>query len=133
MTGNSILDEFKHAFHKPNNSHIQLILINVAIFLVLAFLKVFSVWFSLEPAFEFIYNQFSIPPTFVEFVTRPWTIVTYMFAHSMGDIFHILFNMLVLYWFSKLVVEYLGSDRLTALYVLGGLAGGIAYLMVFNG
>src|SRR5690606_26572563 len=67
-----------------------------------------------------------------EFITRPWTLITYMFAHSMWDIFHILFNMLVLYWFGRVFVEYLGSDKLIALYILGGLTGGIAYLLIYN-
>ena len=132
MRSNSLFDEFKGAFQRPNNSHIQLIWINVVIFITLSVLWVFSKWFSLEGFFTIVYDQFSIPPTFAEFVTRPWTLVTYMFAHSLGDIFHILFNMLVFYWFARLIVEYLGSDRLTALYVLGGLAGGLAYLMVYN-
>lgn len=130
--GQSVLEEFKNAFGKQNNSHIQLILINVTIFLILAVLSLFSSWFSAEGFFKVIYNQFSIPPTFSEFMTRPWTLFTYMFAHSLNGILHILFNMLVFYWFARLILEYLGSDKLIALYVLGGLAGGVAYLMVFN-
>lgn len=55
-----------------------------------------------------------------------------MFSHSVWDIFHILFNMLVLYWFGRVFVEYLGSDKLVALYILGGLTGGICYLLLYN-
>ena len=40
--------------------------------------------------------------------------------------------MLVFYWFARLIVEYLGSDRVIILYVLGALAGSIAYLLVYN-
>jgi hypothetical protein len=40
--------------------------------------------------------------------------------------------MLVLYWFGRVFVEYLGSDKLVALYILGGLAGGISYLLLYN-
>ena len=40
--------------------------------------------------------------------------------------------MLVFYSFGRLFVEYLGSDKLIACYILGGLAGGIAYLLVYN-
>jgi hypothetical protein len=63
---------------------------------------------------------------------RPWTIITYAFAHSLTDIFHILFNMLVFYWFGRLFIEYLGNDKLIALYVLGAITGGVVYLMVYN-
>lgn len=127
-----MLDEFKSAFQRPNNAHVQLIIINVTIFL---FIGIFSVIGEISGATvfsDFLYNQFTIPPTFAEYLSRPWTLITYMFAHSRWDIFHILFNMLVFYWFGKIFVEYLGSDKLVALYVLGGLMGGVLYLLMFN-
>ncbi len=127
-----MFDEFKSAFQRHNNAHAQLIIINVVIFLTIGVISVVGL-ISKFPAFsDFIYKQFTIPPTFAEFLTRPWTLITYMFAHSRWDIFHILFNMLVLYWFGKLFVEYLGSDKLVAVYILGGLVGGILYLLLFN-
>ncbi len=127
-----MLEEFKNAFQRPNSAHVQLIIINVTIFLALAVVYVFSKVSGFESVFNIIHNQFSIPPKFIEFIIRPWTIFSYAFAHSMTDIFHILFNMLALYWFGKLFVEYLGSDKLIALYLLGALAAGITYLLVFN-
>jgi membrane associated rhomboid family serine protease len=127
-----MFDEFKSAFQRPNNAHVQLIIVNVVIFLIIGFFWVIGD-ISKAPAFaDFLYDQFTIPPTFVEYLTRPWTLITYMFAHSRGDIFHILFNMLVFYWFGRLFVEYLGSDKLVALYILGGITGGVFYLLMFN-
>lgn len=128
----SIKDDFRNAFNRPNSAHTQLIIINVVVFLFLAVLNVLSSLFGIKEVFSFVYDQFSIPPTFAEFITRPWTIITYAFAHSLNDIFHILFNMLIFYWFAKLIIEYLGSDRVIILYVLGALAGSIAYLLVYN-
>jgi membrane associated rhomboid family serine protease len=127
-----VLEEFKNAFQKPNNGHVQLIIINVVVFLVLAILYVFSTISGFDSVFTLIQNHFSIPPKFGEFISRPWTIITYGFAHSLKDIFHILFNMLSLYWFGKLFIEYLGSDKLIATYVLGVLAGALIYLLMFN-
>lgn len=127
-----MFDEFKNAFDRPNSGHTQLIIINVTIFLALGVVYVFSKILGFEPVFNIIHDQFSIPPRVADFATRPWTIITYAFNHSITDIFHILFNMLFLYWFGKLFIEYLGSDKLIALYVLGALAAGICYLLVFN-
>jgi len=127
-----MFDEFKSAFSRYNNGHIQLIIINVVVFLFLVLLFVPSVFGGFEEGFRIIHNQFSIPPSFGEFLTRPWTMITYMFAHDHTGIFHILFNMLALYWFGRLFVEYLGSDKLFAVYVLGGIAGAIAYLLAYN-
>jgi hypothetical protein len=50
----------------------------------------------------------------------------------MGGIFHILFNMLVLYWFGRLITEYIGSPKVVNLYVLGTIAGGLLYLFFYN-
>ncbi|WP_421873645.1 rhomboid family intramembrane serine protease [Marinoscillum sp.] len=129
---NSILDDFKNAWNKPNNAPAQLIIINVIIFLVLGVLMVVSRVSGIDPVFQAVYNQFSIPPMIGDFILRPWTIITYAFAHSLTGIFHILFNMLIFYWFSKLILEFLGNNRVISIYVLGALAGGLAYLMVYN-
>ena len=40
--------------------------------------------------------------------------------------------MLVIYWFGKLIVEYLGSDKVISLYVLGGITGGLLFLFIYN-
>lgn len=127
-----MFEEFKSAFNRPNNSHAQLIIINVVVFLALATVYVFSTVGGFEKVFLAVHDQFSIPPKLGDFILRPWTIITYAFAHSLTDIFHILFNMLALYWFGKLFIEYLGGDKLIAVYVLGGLAGGLVYLLMFN-
>lgn len=129
---NSFLNDFKNAWDKPNNAPAQLIIINVVVFLFLAVLMIITRVSGTEGIFVAVYKQFSIPPTLAEFITRPWTLITYAFAHSLSDIFHILFNMLIFYWFSKLIIEFLGNRKVIAIYVLGALAGGIAYLLVFN-
>jgi rhomboid family protein len=64
-------------------------------------------------------------------LVRPWSIVTYMFAHSTTSFTHILFNMLVLYFFGPRVEERLGSSHFIRLYLLSGIAGALLSL-VFN-
>jgi membrane associated rhomboid family serine protease len=127
-----MLDEFKNAFNKYNNAPVQLIIVNVVIFVVFAVLNVIASYTPFEGAFSILHRQFSLPPAFLDFISRPWTLITYMFMHDLSGILHILFNMLVLYWFGRLFVEYLGSDKLVALYLLGGIAGGVAYLLAYN-
>jgi membrane associated rhomboid family serine protease len=127
-----MFDEFKNAFQRYNNAHVQLIIINVVVFLALAVVYVFSNALQFPEVFIAIHDQLAIPAPIGEFVQKPWTLLTYAFVHDLTGIFHILFNMLVFYWFGKLFVEYLGSDKLIALYILGAIAGGIAYLLVYN-
>lgn len=127
-----MFEEFKNAFQRHNNAHVQLIIINVVVFVILGVIMVISEIGGFPSFFEAIHKQFQIPARFNEFVTRPWTLLTYSFAHDLSGILHILFNMLTLYWFGKLFVEYLGSDKLVAVYILGGIAGAVFYLLSYN-
>lgn len=61
---------------------------------------------------------------------RFWTPLTYMFMHD-GP-FHILFNMLWLYWFGQIFEEYLGKKRTLGLYLMGGFAGAALYILSYN-
>ena len=127
----SILDDFKNAWHKPNNGLAQLIIINVAVFVVLGVIAVIST-FTTESLFRVVYKQFTIPAPIGEFLTRPWTIITYAFAHSFSNLWHIIMNMLVLYWFGRVFVDFLGSQKLINLYVMGAIAGALTYLLAYN-
>lgn len=130
--------DFKNAFQRYNNSHVQLIYLNVVVFLGLGILFVIAKFSSFPPLFTEVYKQFTLPSELLDLAKRPWTLLTYGFAHHYSynpakiDILHILFNMLGLYWFGRVFIEYLGSDKLVAVYVLGVLAGGILYLLLYN-
>ena len=127
-----MFEEFKNAFQRYNNGHVQLIIINVAVFVVMGVIMVITRMSEMEGLWSLIHEQFQIPARFSEFITRPWTLFTYMFMHDLSGILHILFNMLIMYWFGRLFVEYLGSDKLIAVYLLGGIAGGVLYLLAYN-
>jgi len=61
---------------------------------------------------------------------RFWTPITYMFMHA--GVLHILFNMLMLFWFGTIFEDFLGKKRTLGLYFLGGLAGGALYILCYN-
>ena len=127
-----MFEEFKHAFQRYNNGHVQLIIINLAVYVVMGVIMVVTTVSGMSVLWSVIHDQFAIPAPFAEFITRPWTLITYMFMHDLSGILHILFNMLIMYWFGKLFIEYLGSDKLIAVYLLGGVAGAITYLLAYN-
>lgn len=125
-----LLDDFRSEFNKPNNTLVQLILVNVVVFLVLLLAKVGLAMTQHDSYYALMVDQLTIPPSINAFLHRPWTLITYFFTHQ--DVFHILFNMLYLYWFGRLIDEYLGNRRLVGLYILGGLAGGLLFLFMYN-
>jgi membrane associated rhomboid family serine protease len=86
----------------------RLIIANVAVFL-------------LQTAMRGVTQDLVLLPALV--LLRPWTLVTYMFAH--GGIAHILFNMLALYWFGPRVEERLGSRHFIVLYFISGIGGAL--------
>jgi membrane associated rhomboid family serine protease len=124
--------EFRNAFNRYNNAHVQLIIINVVAFLGIILLHGLFTITKFNVGWEIVKKIIVLPPTFSEFITRPWTLITYAFAHDWTEIWHIFWNMITLYVFGKLFVEYLGDAKLIAVYVLGALAGGIFYLLMYN-
>lgn len=128
--GGGFLEEIKNAFHRPNNAVIQLVLVNVAIFLLLIISRVFFQFSGAEGLFAKIVSYLMMPSDLGKFILQPWSLITYFFTHT--DFFHILFNMLFLYWFGRLIQEFLGSEKVINLYILGGLVGGLTYLLIYN-
>ena len=127
---NSFFEELKNAFNRPNNGLYRVLLINIIIYLLLAIFSVIAYLAASTGVFWEVMQWISVPSELNELITKPWTVLTYMFVHE--DFFHILFNMLFLYWFGQLVIEYLGSKRFVNTYVLGGLAGAAFFLIFYN-
>jgi membrane associated rhomboid family serine protease len=56
-----------------------------------------------------------------------WRLLTYAFLHSIYLPFHILFNMLFLWWFGTDVEELYGPREFLAIYLLSAVAGGVLF------
>lgn len=119
--------DLKEAFRK-GNIYIQLIFINVGIFVIGTLIGVFLQLFKLS--IPGVYELFALPASFSTFIHQPWSLFTYMFMHS--GFLHILFNMLWLYWFGSLFLHFFSAKHLRGLYVLGGICGGIIYMAAYN-
>lgn len=64
----------------------------------------------------------------VAFLERPWTIVTNLFIH--GSIWHIVANMVTLYFFGRYLSMLIGDTRFLIVYFLGGIVGNLFYLLL---
>ncbi|MDR0698237.1 MAG: rhomboid family intramembrane serine protease [Tannerella sp.] len=103
------------------------IYINVGVFIVIRLLIIITHLFMIEPSFlEYV----QAPASWTLLLYRPWTIITYMFVHV--DFLHILFNMLWLYWFGKIFLMFFNERQLGGLYVLGGIIGGLLFVISYN-
>lgn len=119
----------KSQFRQGSNL-LKLIYINSAVFLILAVIKIVTVLFNAREIESTIIEYLAVPASFKLLLTRPWTIFTYMFLHE--EFFHLLFNMLWLWWFGKIFTDYFDQKRLVSVYILGGLAGALLYIISFN-
>lgn len=124
-----IWHNIKKTFSKANSLS-RLIYINAIVFLVFLVCEIISFLFNNPDIEAAVLHLFAIPASLKTLLVRPWTLITYMFTHK--DIWHILFNMLWLYWFGKIFLDYLDQRKLVAIYFLGGISGAIVYVLSFN-
>lgn len=107
---------------------LKLVFINIAIFLVLRIIGLVCFFGNINP--DFLIKWIECPSSLQELAQQPWSIFTYMFAQY--DILHILFNMLWLYGFGRLFLEFNSQKQLLALYIYGGLLGAILFMLGYN-
>lgn len=123
----NIITDLRQRFLRGSIS-LQLIYINVGVFLLLTLVTVFLRLFNF-PELAFL-HYLEVPADVVRLLMQPWSLLTYMFLHA--DVFHLLFNMLWLYWFGQLFLYNYSSKHLRGLYLLGGIVGGLFYLLAYN-
>ncbi|MFN5346363.1 MAG: rhomboid family intramembrane serine protease [Bacteroidota bacterium] len=126
----NLLQDIKNYF---NNNMVlyRLVLINVVVFIGINFFDLFGFLFGWHFSLDRLMRSFfGLEAGISNFIWKPWTIFSYMFLHD--DIFHILFNMLFLTWTGKLFSEYLGNQKLSATYFLGGICGGLFYMVAYQ-
>jgi membrane associated rhomboid family serine protease len=125
-------EEIKRFFRQGSALSV-LILVNIAVWVFVQAIKVVFFFYNSpdgEAVNAMLLHALAIPASIPGLVEKPWTVFTYMFLHF--DIWHILFNMLWLYWFGMIFLEFLPSRQLIILYFLGGLSGGLFYVFAFN-
>jgi membrane associated rhomboid family serine protease len=109
----------------------RILLINIGLFLALMLCKTFIFLFKGDTYWlDTIGMQLSLPASPAQLLYQPWSLLTYMFLHL--EFFHILFNMLILYWTGRLFTEYLGNDKFWATFILGGLSGALLFILSYN-
>ena len=123
----SIFTNLKNTF-RTGNILAKLIYINVGLFILIRLMGVIFLLFNI-PGISFLqYLQMPSSPELLMY--RPWTVITYMFTHF--DFLHILFNMLWLYWFGGLFLNFFSERQLGGLYLLGGIAGAVLFMLAYN-
>ena len=127
---NFIIEDFKNSWNKKDNGLVKIILINVIFFVSMSILQVIFTLSGLTSLFVILLNKLMLPAELKTFIFQPWSLISYFFLHM--NFMHILWNMLFLYWFGKIIHDNIGNNAIISLYVLGGIIGGLFYMALYN-
>ena len=123
----STFDNLKYKFQRFTIAE-KLIVLNVIFFVIPFFLKTLLYLFNI-PSTTFL-SWFHLLPSFTEVLYRPWTLITYSFLH--GSFMHILWNMILLYFVSRMYLNLFSEQQFLKNYLLGVLVGGLVFLIGYN-
>lgn len=132
--GRSPLDNIV-TFFRSNSPLAKLILINVAVFIIVNIINLFLWLFEIDSQSKLtgiskVTEWLSVPSDPGQLIMRPWSLFTYMFLQE--GFFHILFNMIILYFGGRIFTEYLTDKKLVKTYIFGGLVGAGFFILAFN-
>lgn len=135
---NNTVRDLRFKIFQSGNPLFLYIGLNVIIFLVTSIIAVIlflgKTDFSMS---DWVRNYFGVPARIESLPTRFYTVITYMFFHE--GFLHLLFNMLGLFWFGNIFMNFLKSRQFHFVYLTGGLVGALIYIAglnlipVFNG
>lgn len=126
----NFFDRISYEFNKGNSAIRQILLINIAVFVASLLLNLFGTLLQLNVSNLFSY--FYLPSDLGTLVLRPWTILTNIFFHSLGSIWHIVGNMIMLYFIGRILHDFLDRSKVWAIFLGGGIVGGLFFVVMAN-
>lgn len=97
----------------------NLLILNVGIYLACI---------TIKPLGNFVYNWFSVDSTSYVNHFQVWRLIGYQFLHSLNDPWHLIMNMMGLYFLGPTLERFWHSKKFLIFYLLCGVAGGASYL-----
>lgn len=122
----SIIDEIKESF-RSGDMLTRLIYINIGLYISVNLILVIGFFLNTNLS---IVPYLTVPAAPNRLFFQFWGLITYMFLHE--SFFHILFNMIWLYFGGKIFLEYLNPKKLLSVYLLGGISGALLYILAYN-
>jgi membrane associated rhomboid family serine protease len=121
----------KMGLGQDGNTLVRLIVINAVLFVILKFVYIIYVTTSLntDAYYKNIFSWFVLPADLGKLSTRPWTVLTYMFADS--QVFRFVANMFWLWGFGYMMQDLTGNRKLIPVYIYGGIAGAACYILSY--
>ena len=117
---------------QDGNSLVTLLAILAIVFCIFKFIYITYYLSGLSEIsfYKNIFDWFRLPAEVDKIMTRPWTIITYMFLHD--GVFHLLGNLLWLWAFGFILQDLAGNSKLVPLFIYGGVAGAFLFVLSNN-
>jgi membrane associated rhomboid family serine protease len=118
------------------NSLTRLVIVNLVVFITLALCRAYFFFFyqdtaQIEVVFrEQILQWFALPGNWQQIIYRPWTLLSAMFTNV--GVWMVLGHLLWLWAFGFIFQDLSGNRKIVALYLYGGLAGSLGYLLAVS-
>jgi len=117
---------------QDGNALVQLVVINAVLFIVLKFIYLI---YNLNPGgtqlfLSKIFSWFALPAGFDKLLSRPWTVLSYMFSE--WDVFRFIGNMVWLWGFGYVLQDLMGNRKLVPLYLYGGVVAAAFYIVSYS-
>ena len=127
---NEFFQFVKSQFQQGKNGLMQIILLNVLSFLSLLVLKTGLVLVGEKAAYLALLQSLMLPSSWKLYLQQPWTLMTYGWVHT--SFFATLWGLAILYTLGQVVVNLIGNRHFIIIYLLGGLAGGSSFLLLYH-
>ena len=125
---------FSELFNKAFRSGTPLFLfmgIHILVFLAInLFARGEYLFGSQTSGADWLTRQVSVPAFYADLPLKFWTIITYMFVQR--DFFHLLFNMLWMYWMGQIFMDFLNKRQFIFTYFSGGVLGALLYVLAYS-
>lgn len=120
----------KMTLGQDGNALVELVVINAVVFAILKFVYViYSLNSSNSSAYQNVVSWVFFPADLDKLSSRPWTVLTYMFADQ--HVFRFIGNMFWLWAFGYILQDLTGNRKLVPIYLYGGIAGAVFYVLSY--
>ena len=128
---NNLWSDLKLKLFKSGNPVLMYIGINALIFVLFSLISVVFFFAKMPNVVDgFINDYLAFPSSPQLWLTRFYTLLTYQFFHR--DFFHVLFNLLWLYWMGQIFLDFVKPRQFHFVYLGGGILGAVFYALIYN-
>ena len=120
-------DKISREFKLSSNLN-KIIYLNIIFFVIIKVCS--SIFFLFEINTNEFFNKLYLPAEINLIKLQPWSIFSFMFIHL--NFVHLIFNMLWLYFIGNIFLQWLDEKQLIFIYLLGGISGGLFFVLCYN-